>query len=63
MSKRVYLTLPDKVYEALERWANEQGRPVANLAAYLVERAVEQAEAEEKIPKSKEATEKGKGQL
>ncbi|ACK66978.1 conserved hypothetical protein [Rippkaea orientalis PCC 8801] len=53
MSKRVYLTLPDKVYEALERWADEQGRPVANLAAYLVERAVEKAESEGKIPLNK----------
>lgn len=50
MSKRVYLTLPDIVYENLERWADEQGRPVANLAAYLVERAVEQAQQEGKIP-------------
>ncbi|MDJ0719353.1 MAG: hypothetical protein QNJ54_34885 [Prochloraceae cyanobacterium] len=52
MSKRVYLTLADKVYDALERWANDQGRPVANLAAYLVEKAIEQAEAEGKIPPS-----------
>ncbi|MDJ0728742.1 MAG: hypothetical protein QNJ33_02000 [Crocosphaera sp.] len=50
MSKRVYLTLPDKVYKALERWADDQGRPVANLAAYLVERCVEEAESEGKIP-------------
>ena len=50
MSKRVYLTLADKVYDALERWADDQGRPVANLAAYLVEKAIEQAEAEGKIP-------------
>lgn len=63
MSKRVYLTLPDKVYEALERWADEQGRPVANLAAYLVEKAVEKAESEGKIPKSKEIQETGKNEL
>ncbi len=50
MTKRVYLTLADKVYDALERWANDQGRPVANLAAYLVERAIEDAENEGKIP-------------
>jgi len=37
MAKRVYLTLPDKVFEDLERWATEEGRPTANLAAYLVE--------------------------
>ncbi|MGK7952971.1 MAG: hypothetical protein AB4368_30325 [Xenococcaceae cyanobacterium] len=52
MSKRVYLTLADRVYDALERWADDQGRPVANLAAYLVEKAIEQAEAENKIPPS-----------
>lgn len=52
MSKRVYLTLADKVYDALERWADDQGRPVANLAAYLVEKAIEQAEVEGKIPPS-----------
>ncbi len=52
MSKRVYLTLADRVYDALERWADDQGRPVANLAAYLVEKAIEQAEAENKIPSS-----------
>jgi hypothetical protein len=50
MTKRVYLTLPDKVFEALERWAVDQGRPIANLAAYLVERGIEQAEAQGKIP-------------
>jgi hypothetical protein len=37
MAKRVYLTLPDKVFEDLERWADEEGRPTANLAAFLVE--------------------------
>ena len=52
VTKRVYLTLADKVYDALERWAEDQGRPVANLAAYLVEKALEQAEAEGKIPPS-----------
>lgn len=52
MTKRVYLTLADKVYDALERWAEDQGRPVANLGAYLVEKCVEEAEAEGKIPPS-----------
>lgn len=50
MTKRVYLTLADQVYDTLERWANDQGRPVANLAAYLVERAIEDAQKEGKIP-------------
>jgi hypothetical protein len=56
VSKRVYLTLADTVYEALERWAEDQGRPVANLAAYLVEKALEKAQEEGKIP-SKEKKE------
>lgn len=50
MSKRVNLTLPDAVFDALERWADAEGRPTANLAAFLVEIAVKQAEAENKIP-------------
>lgn len=43
MSKRVNLTLPDLVYEELEAWAEYQGRPTANLAAYLVESAIREA--------------------
>ncbi|NEQ20168.1 MAG: hypothetical protein F6K28_13165 [Microcoleus sp. SIO2G3] len=43
MSKRVNLTLPDVVYDELEAWAEFQGRPTANLAAYLVESAIREA--------------------
>ena len=43
MSKRVNLTLPDLVYDELEAWAEYQGRPVANLAAYLVESSIREA--------------------
>lgn len=50
MPKRVYLTLPDLTYSDLERWADSQGRPVANLANYLVERAIEQAKKDGEIP-------------
>ena len=46
VSKRVFLTLPDVVYQNLEDWASSQGRPVANLGAFIVEKAVEQAKAE-----------------
>ncbi|MBE7381276.1 MAG: hypothetical protein F6J95_007680 [Leptolyngbya sp. SIO1E4] len=45
MSKRVFLTLPDVVYEDLERWADAQGRPVANLGAFLIETAIRNAKA------------------
>ena len=40
MSKRTTIVLPDKVFEDLERWADEEGRPTANLAAFLVEQSV-----------------------
>jgi len=43
VSKRVNLTLPDIVYEDLEAWAEFQGRPTANLAAYLVEASIREA--------------------
>ncbi|HAG82815.1 MAG TPA: hypothetical protein DD379_26200 [Cyanobacteria bacterium UBA11162] len=43
VSKRVNLTLPDIVYDELEAWAEYQGRPVANLAAYLVESSIRDA--------------------
>lgn len=44
MSKRTTITLPDEVFEKLEQWADRQGRPTANLAAFLVEVAVRDAE-------------------
>lgn len=44
MSKRVFLTLPDEVFEKLEDWAGQQGRPVANLAGYLVEISIRTAQ-------------------
>ncbi|AFY84988.1 MULTISPECIES: ribbon-helix-helix domain-containing protein [Oscillatoria] len=50
MSKRVHVTLPDAVYDALERWADSQGRPVANLAAFIIETAVQGANNDGKIP-------------
>lgn len=43
MSKRTTITLPDSVYVELEDWARQQGRPVANLASFLVELGIRQA--------------------
>lgn len=43
VSKRVFITVPDAVFEDLEDWADQQGRPTANLAAFLVETAIRQA--------------------
>jgi aminoglycoside phosphotransferase (APT) family kinase protein len=57
MSKRVFLTLPDELFEDLERWAAKQGRPMANLAAYLVENGVQQAKERGEVPlKPQEST-------
>lgn len=43
MSKRVFITIPDQVHQQLQKLAKIQGRPTANLAAYLVEKGVESA--------------------
>ncbi|AFW95935.1 ribbon-helix-helix domain-containing protein [Aphanizomenon flos-aquae] len=40
MSKRFSVTLPDAVFEELEKLANEQGRTTANLAAFIVESGI-----------------------
>ena len=64
VSKRVFVTLPDAVFEDLERWADSEGRPTANLAAFLVETAVKEAKEQGKIlpPKPpRESPPKGRG--
>jgi len=43
VSKKVMVTLPDEVATVLERWADQQGRPTANLAAYLIESSIRDA--------------------
>jgi hypothetical protein len=43
MSRRIYVTLPDAAYADLEAWADEQGRPTANLAAFLIELGIRDA--------------------
>ena len=42
MSKRFMVTLPDAVYKRLEEWAESEGRPVANLASFLIEMSIRQ---------------------
>lgn len=54
--KRVNLTLSEDVYSDLEVWAENQRRPVANLAAYLVELGVRTAKARGEIPPNNPAT-------
>ena len=43
VSKRVFVTVPDTVYEELEDWAEKQGRSVSNLTAFLVEASLREA--------------------
>jgi hypothetical protein len=40
VTKRTTITLPASVFEAMEEWADQEGRPTANLAAYLIEQSV-----------------------
>ncbi len=41
--KRITITLPDAAAAELEDWAVQQGRPVANLATFLVELGLREA--------------------
>ena len=45
VSKRIFVTLPDTVHDDVEAWADYQGRPTANLAAYLIELGIREAKA------------------
>ncbi len=50
MSKRINVTLPDSVLEDLEVWAAFQGRPTANLAAFLIEMSIKLAKNSGEFP-------------
>lgn len=52
VSKRVFATLPDSIFDELEFWAREQGRPTANLAAFLIEASIKQAKKSGEFPES-----------
>jgi hypothetical protein len=41
----VYLTIKDETKSLLERWASQQGRPIVNLASWIVEKEVARAQA------------------
>lgn len=56
VSKRVNVTLPDSVFDDLEVWAEYQGRPTANLAAFLIELGIRQAKEQGEIPELKKQT-------
>ena len=51
VSKRVMVTLPDAIAIDLERWADEEGRATANLAAFLIEQSI-RAKYPDKYPTS-----------
>ena len=40
MSKRFSVTVPDTIFEELEKMADSQGRTTANLAAFLIETGI-----------------------
>ncbi|MFL0605727.1 ribbon-helix-helix domain-containing protein [Cylindrospermopsis raciborskii] len=40
MSKRFSVTVPDTIFEELEKMADTQGRTTANLAAFLIESGI-----------------------
>jgi hypothetical protein len=51
--KRLYLTLPNGIYEALERWAESEDNKPASLGAFIIEREVREALEDGKIPEPK----------
>lgn len=55
MSKRIQVTLPDRLAEDLEQWASADGRAVANLCAFLLEQAVRQAKKSGDYPSDEES--------
>lgn len=58
MSKRFQVTIADDLYEVLEHWAAVQGRPIANLAGYLVEQALNEAVRTGQTPSKEELASK-----
>ncbi len=55
VSKRFTVTLPDSVFEDLEVLADAQGRPTANLAAFLIEVGICQIKERGEFPKTSKA--------
>jgi hypothetical protein len=55
MSKRIQVTLPDRLADDIEKWADADGRSVANLAAFLLEQSVKQAKQAGEYPAQSEA--------
>jgi CopG-like RHH_1 or ribbon-helix-helix domain, RHH_5 len=58
VSKRFTVTVPDSVFEDLEILADTQGRPTANLAAFLIELGIKQIKESGEFPAKKTVKEK-----
>jgi len=43
VSKRINVTLPDRTGQLIEEWAELEGRSVSSMAAYLLQKAVDDA--------------------
>lgn len=43
MPRKIQVTLPDRIGDDLQKWADYDGRPLANLCNFLLERAVLEA--------------------
>ncbi|MCP6758365.1 MAG: hypothetical protein NHB32_06190 [Fischerella sp. CENA71] len=39
-TKKITIVVPGSVHDDLSMWAEEEGRPLANLASYLIEQAL-----------------------
>ncbi len=50
VSKRFFVTLPDGIGEALDRWAKSEKNKPASLAAFIIEKAVREAMDQGKVP-------------
>jgi hypothetical protein len=51
MTKRMTISVDDDVYEILEKWADEEVRSIANLAASLVTLSVRERSLRQQTPK------------
>jgi hypothetical protein len=49
-SKRLNLSLPEHLYDDLKVWADYQGRSMANLANFLLERSIASAKIDGEFP-------------
>lgn len=50
VSKRFFVTLPDAIGAALDKWAAQESNKPATLAAFLLERVIRDAADQGKIP-------------